>query len=298
MTTNNPPMATAPSRGAGPGRVLAITAAVFLLIIGGSLVLGGGVLMAVFGADGQAATAKNPVTTPTAAVVTDVASIRDASDLANALGTPIVTLNADGGNASGLFVGIGPAAAVDEYLSGVEIDQAVDFDVDPYSLDLARRSGTETSADPPTQQDFWVASGTGATGLDLSWPVADGDYRAVLMNADGAAGVQSRLSIGVGLDGMFGLSLGLLIGGAVLIFIAVALLVVTRRRPQPLAAPGAYAYPPPTGNGPATTAAPPLGNGPATGTASPAGNGPTKGNAPTEHVPPAETVPPAREPLS
>ena len=132
MTTNNPRTAVAPRQGAGPGRVVAIVASVFLLLIGGCLVLGGGVLMAVFGKDGQVASEKNPVATPTAAVVTDVASIRDASDLADALGTPVVMLAADGGNASGLFLGIGPAAEVDSYLAGVAIDQAVDFTVDPY----------------------------------------------------------------------------------------------------------------------------------------------------------------------
>jgi hypothetical protein len=283
MTTNDPPTATATRQ--GPGRVLAIVAAVLLLVVGGSLVLGGGVLLAVFGEDGEAATARNPVATPTAAVVTDVASIRDASDLADALGTPVVTLAGGGGNASGLFVGIGPAAAVDQYLSGVEIDQAVDFEVDPYSLDLARRGGIETTADPPTQQDFWVASVTGPTGLYLSWPIQDGDYRAVVMNADGTAGVQSRLSIGVGLDGMFGLSLGLLIGGAVLLLAAVVLIVVvTRRRPRSPQAPGGYASPPPAGNGSAT------------GTAAPAtGNGPLAESAVLTE-PPAEPVPPMREP--
>lgn len=285
MTTNDPRTAVAPRQGAGPGRVVAIVASVFLLLIGGCLVLGGGVLMAVFGKDGQVASEKNPVATPTAAVVTDVASIRDASDLADALGTPVVMLAADGGNASGLFLGIGPAAEVDSYLAGVAIDQAVDFTVDPYSLELARRDGAETTADPPTQQDFWVASGTGATGLDLSWAVQNGDYRAVLMNADGTAGVQARLSIGVGLDGMFGLSLGLLIGGAVLIAVAVALLVVTRPRRQQLPA---YAYPPPAGNGPVAGPVPPIGQAPP---AVPEGLA-----APAEPPPLAERVPPAREP--
>jgi hypothetical protein len=291
MTTNDPRTAVAPRKGAGPGRVAAIVGSVFLLLIGGCLVLGGGVLMAVFGDDGQVASAKNPVTTPTAAVVTDVASIRDASDLADALGTPIVMFAADGGNASGLFVGIGRAAEVDAYLAGVEIDQAVDLEVDPYSLDLARRDGPETTADPPAQQDFWVESGTGATGIDLSWPVQDGDYRAVLMNADGAAGVQSQLSVGVGIARMFGLSLSLLIGGAVLILAAIALLVATRPRRQPLPA---YAYPPPAGNGPVTGLEPPTGQAPPAATVPP--DGPAM---PAEPVPPlAERVPPAREPRS
>lgn len=227
MTTNSPPRRS--------GRVLAVVASVILLVVGASLAVGGAVLVAVFGTNGDVVTDKHPVVTPTAAVVTDIAAIRDTTELSDLLGTPVTTLAADGGNASGLFVGIGPAAEVDAYLSGVEVDQAVDLELDPYSLNLSRREGTTTSADPPRQQDFWVASGTGFSGLDLTWPIEDGDYRVVVMNMDGAAGVESRLSFGLAVGGLFGLALGMLIGGGVLILVAVALLVLTRpgRTPAP-----------------------------------------------------------------
>src|ERR1700741_336394 len=81
MTTmNSPPAAAAPRRqGAGPGRVVAIVAAVFLMLIGVLLAVGGTVLMATFGTDGEINSARPPVATPTAAVVTDIASVRDAS---------------------------------------------------------------------------------------------------------------------------------------------------------------------------------------------------------------------------
>lgn len=282
MTTNSPPVAAAPRRqGTGAGRVLAIVAAVLLLIMGVCLALGGTALMAAFGTDGKVSTDRHPVASPTAAVVTDVASIRDTADVADVLGTPVANFAADGGNSSGLFLGIGPVAEVDRYLAGVEVDQAVDFEVDPYSLTLARRDGARTAATPPARQDFWVASATGTDGFELSWPVRDGNYRMVLMNADGAAGVNSRLSVGVGLGGMFGLSLGLLIGGAVLILLAVALLVATRPRP-PAAAASGYPYAPPVG------APQPAGN-MAYGVPAPSG-------APPGQTPPAEPTPPVREP--
>ena len=247
----------------GPGRVVAIVASVFLLVIGAGLVLGGAALMVVFGTGGQISSAMHPVKSPTAAVVTDIAAIRDTAEVADVLGTPTAKFAADGGNASGLFVGIGPAAEVDSYLSGVEIDQVVDFELDPYVLDLARRDGTQGTVGAPTAQDFWVASDTATAGLDLSWQVQDGDYRMVLMNADGAPGVDSRLSVGVGLGGLYGLSLGMLIGGVVLIGIAVALLVLTRPRrlPPPFAngyVPSAdYPPAPPAATTPPATVQPP-----------------------------------------
>jgi len=286
MTTNNP--SVAPRRqNAGAGRVLAIVAAVFLLLIGGCLAVSGAALMAVFGTDSEISTSRNPVATPTAAVVTDIAAIRDTSDVADALGTPVAKVAGDGGNSSGLFVGVGPAVEVDRYLAGVEIDQAVDFEVDPYSLSLSRRSGTETAADPPTAQDFWVASANSPTGVELSWPIQDGNFRMVLMNADGAAGVQSQLSVGLGLGSMFGVALGMLIGGVVLIGLAVALLVFTRPRRLP-AAPGD------PGGGPAD------GNGTLSGAAAPAQSGlaPPAGSVPVDRSTPPAAPPPVREPLA
>ena len=272
MTTmSSPPAAGAPRKqGAAPGRVVAIVAAVFLLLVGVLLAVGGTVLMATFGTDGEISSSRNPVATPTAAVVTDITPVRDASEYAGMLGDPVANAAGDGGNASGLFVGIGPAVEVDEYLAGVEIDQAVDFELDPYVLDLSRRAGAETNAEPPTEQDFWLASADSTTGLELSWPIQDGDYRMVVMNADGAAGVESQLSVGLRLGSMFGIGLGMLIGGGVMIILAIVLLVATRPRRLPPTAPAlSDRYAPPTGNGPL----------PAT-------------------VPPVDTVPPAREPLS
>jgi hypothetical protein len=312
MTTNNPPAVAPRRRGAGPGRVLAIVAAVILILIGACLAFAGTVLMVTFGSDGQVSSAKHPVASPTAAVITDVAAIRATSEMADVLGTPEVNFSADGGNASGLFVGIGRVADVDRYLAGVEIDQATDFELNPYVLTLARRDGIRTTAPPPTEQDFWVASATGTGGVDLSWAAQDGNYRVVLMNADGAAGVDSQLSVGVGLSGMFGLSLGLLIGGVVLILVAIALLVATRPRrvqfptgppyaPRTGPAPTgpAPAWPPPAGT--AAPAWPPAPTGPAagepagtptppTGIAVPTGPAPTR-TAPVE--PPATGAAPA-----
>jgi hypothetical protein len=301
-----------PIRPAGPGRVLAIVAAVFLLLIGLSLAVGGAAVMAVFGTDGEISSGRQPVVSPTAAVVTDIAAIRDTSEVADALGTPVARLAADGGNASGLFVGIGLAAEVDAYLSGVEIDQAVNFELDPYRLDLSRQEGTDTTAAAPADQDFWVASGTGAD-VDVSWAVADGDYRAVLMNADGAAGVDSRLGVGVGLGSIFGIGLGTLIGGVVLIAVAIALLVFTRPRRMPPAGP-TFAYP--AGNGPPGATAGPAGYPPPAGTpqthyprqagnAAPAGYppptpaapySPPRGNPAPAAYPPAGNAPPHGSP--
>src|SRR5262249_36299867 len=113
-----------------PARVAVIVIAVVVLVIGAVMAIGGGVLLLVFGSGGSLKSGQHDVTTPTAALVTDTAKITDTSRLTRALGSPSVTVHATGGNASGLFIGIAPAADVDRYLSGVAIEQARNFDLD------------------------------------------------------------------------------------------------------------------------------------------------------------------------
>ena len=58
--------------------------------------------------------------------------------------------------------------------------------------DLGDRTGTVTGgADRPAapqEQSFWVASTSGAGEQTLRWDVQDGDWRAVVMSADGGRG--------------------------------------------------------------------------------------------------------------
>lgn len=222
MSATTAPTQATPRRG---GRAGFIALAVIMMVLGVIAALGGGALLIAFGSDGQITSDTHPVTTPTAAVITDVATISNTSQVADAVGTPTVHVTA-----SGVFVGIGSAADVDRYLAGVAVDQVRDLDLDPYVLNLSRLDGT-AKATPPAEQTFWVASGSAAGVTDLTWNVRDGAYRMVLMNSDGTPGVSTRLSIGVGLPGAFGLAVGFLVGGLVLLAGGVAILMFASRRP-------------------------------------------------------------------
>jgi hypothetical protein len=178
-------------------------------------------------------------------VVTIVAAISDTSQIAKLVGSATVHLAAEGGNASGLFVGIGPATEVDRYLAGVAIDQATDFRLDPYALSLSRREGV-AAATPPAHQTFWVMSRSAGGGADVTWRVRNGDYRPVVMNSDGSPGVTSQMSTGIGLSGIFGVSLATLIGGLVLLAAGIFTLLVglpRRARPSGAGAPPATSAP-------------------------------------------------------
>jgi hypothetical protein len=129
-----------------------------------------------------------------------------------------------------LFLGIGPASAVDRYLSGVSHDVATDVSVTPFHLTLARQGGTATPA-PPGSQSFWVASASG-THPALTWTVTSGSYRVVVMNTDAAAPVAFAGGLDLTIPHSFAIGIGLLIGGIVLIAIAIVLIVLgVRARP-------------------------------------------------------------------
>ncbi len=196
-----------------PARTGLIVVAAIMMVIGVSAAIGGGVLLIAFGRDGAINSGAHPVSTPTSAVITDIASISNASELADVMGTPSVRLTANGDNT---FIGIALASDIDRYLAGVAVDQATDLELDPYVLTLSHRDGTAT-ATPPAEQTFWVASAAGPNVTDLTWNLRDGDYRAVMMNADGTAGIDTQLSLGFRLPGLYPLSLALLIGGFVLL---------------------------------------------------------------------------------
>jgi hypothetical protein len=123
-----------------------------------------------------------------------------------------------------VFVGIGPADSVSAYLAGVPHEQVGDLG-DGRGTVVA---GRQRPADPQ-EQTFWVATTSGPGEQSLRWNVRDGDWRAVVMSADGTRSVGADLTVGAQLPHLLGLSIGLLGGGALLLAIGGAVLVVAVR---------------------------------------------------------------------
>jgi hypothetical protein len=164
-----------------------IMARILIGLVAGVLLLVGAVLLAIFGGDGTVASGTQPVDSSRTALVWSVEDLDDLSEL----GDPSLQVSADN---PGVFAGIGPAAAVDGYLSGVAFDEVVDFEVDPFELDKRPHPGVDGAA-RPGDQAFWVADGSGTEALD--WKIREGDYRLVLMNADGTPGVDTGVELKV-----------------------------------------------------------------------------------------------------
>jgi hypothetical protein len=159
-----------------------------------------------------------------------VADVTDVAEVADVVGDPRIRLTAlKAAGDGGVFMGIGPADEIDRYLASVPIDEVTDFDIDPFKFERKPRAGTRRP-EPPAGQTFWVAKGTGRDAATLRWKVRDGDYRLVLMNADGSRGVNIDGDIGLTLAHVSRLGWGLVAGGALLLLGGVALIMLALRR--------------------------------------------------------------------
>jgi hypothetical protein len=230
MTTLTPP--PSPSRSASRGRRSSkglLTVGAVLAALG--LVAGAvaAAAMTAFGPGNRLDSGPQPFATSTAALVTDSATMDGVRGIAAVTGRPTVRVSSESGNAAGVFVGVGPADAVDAYLAGVAVDDVTDMTFDPFRLTVATRPGDYAAA-PPDGQDFWVASASSTSRAELTWPIEDGDHRLVVMNADGSSDVLTRTRIQIDLPRVFPVSLAVLVGSGVVAATGGALLVAGVRR--------------------------------------------------------------------
>lgn len=106
-----------------------------------------------------------------------------------------------------VFLGIAKESQISDYLEDVERDKIVGFD------GLTPRFETlegDAAADPPGEESFWVESAEGAGTQEIEWELRSGDWGAVLMNADGSAGISAEVD--------FGAKSGLLLAVAIAVF--------------------------------------------------------------------------------
>ena len=122
-----------------------------------------------------------------------------------------------------IFIGIARQADLDRYLADVAHDRVIRID---NGAPVYRQQGsTAGPAAPPTDQDFWVAQASGPGTQELTWSATNGQWAAVVMNADGSPGITVAMTVGAKSGVILPLALALSVVGAVLTAAAVVLIV-------------------------------------------------------------------------
>lgn len=221
-----PPAARKPRSG---GRIAAIVIGAILAVSGFLTAISGAALLVVFGGGHGVVSGDHVVSTPTSAIVADLGHVDNIRGFELVTGSPTLHLSAQNVDGSGAFVGVGRTADVERYLNGVATDRVADLDVAPFRLTTVTDEGTGT-AGAPAEQNFWVASAQSTSEAQLTWPIEEGSYEIVVMNADGTAGVRTSASIGASLPTSTGLWIVVIGLGGLLLVGGTALIVAGARR--------------------------------------------------------------------
>jgi hypothetical protein len=231
------PPPPAPGRKRSVGRIVAIVAGGIIAAVGLFAVLGGLGLLWLDGkkdADGFFTTSAERFSTPRNAITSDDLEIAQDSD-ASALNTIFGTLRfrVRGSEGRPVFIGIARTAEVNAYLAGVGHERILNVEVDPFTADYVTEEG-DVQPEKPGAQDFWDVSAEGPGERTLTWKPKAGNWSIVVMNADGAALVDTRVSAGASVPLITTLAWVALLGGAVVILAGLVLLlggILWRRRP-------------------------------------------------------------------
>jgi hypothetical protein len=230
-TTPLPAKASEP-RSWGPGRVTGLVAASLLALVSLGL-LGAGAAAIVLDqtqrdSSGYLMTSAIPNSTSTYALVSDTYRGGTANDWF-VTGDLLGTVRVRASSSRSVFVGIGPATAVNTYLAGVAHAQGDAFS--GHRADFRVHPGGAPSA-PPAAQRFWGASATGSGAQTVTWKPQRGNWRVVVMNADGSAAVSADISAGARMPHLLTIGIAALGAGIVLLLIGCGGIYLTvRSRP-------------------------------------------------------------------
>ncbi|WBQ05764.1 hypothetical protein [Kribbella sp. CA-293567] len=184
-------------------------------------VLAGVAAFWLVGPDNTVDTGEQPLSSAGLAVMT-------APDLIDRHGP---TLHVTATGAEPVFVGVGQDIDVASYLGGSQYTRIVSYDL-PSRIDTQEMKGRPAALTAPGELDWWTLKAAGEGRQSITWPIADGRYDVVVMNADGSPRVDAKVTFGVEVDGLFGTCL-MVFGGGLVLLVAGLVLMFAGRRPAP-----------------------------------------------------------------
>jgi len=213
-----------------PGRVIALVAGILLILPSLGVLFGGVALGVAYGVgrddDGFVSVDIDRLETDTVAITAGDADFEADPGTPDWFWSALDTdlrIRVDGASAGDgeVFVGIGPSSDVARYLADVAHDELVDLDDGP---DYRLLPGGDEVA-PPGEQTFWEVSSAGTTEQEIRWDVRGGSWTAVLMNADGSAGLAADVNVGLRSGAVVPIALGMVFFGGLFTAAAVLLIV-------------------------------------------------------------------------
>ncbi len=251
--TSAPTPPSSSTTGWTAGRVIALSFGILLTLVAiGSGIGAGTVALAdatLRDDDGFLMSPDQPIATQTYAVVSDRMQVHTepAPDFLpeGLLGDAKVEVTSDAGP---VFVGLARASDVESWLAGVPYAVTTRLPMNGDDASYRLVDGTGAPGDP-TRADFWVAKASGTDTQSITWPLEDGTWTIVVMNADSSRGVVADVSAGVTIPGISWVVAILLSIALTSLVIAILLLVAALHRPRPAAsAPPAPPAPPAGGS--------------------------------------------------
>ncbi|WP_328999878.1 hypothetical protein OHA18_36215 [Kribbella sp. NBC_00709] len=155
-------------------------------------------------------------------------AIASTPDLLNRHG-PVLHVDVRSTKNQPVFVGVARDFDVSSYLKGTAYTKLVQVQF-PVALTTQESKGTAGPLAAPDTLDWWVAKANGAGTQSIAWPIEDGPYDVVIMNADGKTAPDAKVDLGIEIPKAFVTALGIFAAGIILLAVGI-LLVLFRRRP-------------------------------------------------------------------
>jgi hypothetical protein len=192
-----------------------------VLLVLGLILTAAGVAAAIFvGPENTVSTGEERLTTDTAVLTAPDSALNFMGPTLHAAAT------ADEGE---VFIGIGHSVDVNGYLDGVEHDQIDRFGL-PWSPELTRSPGEVIApAALPGELDWWYDQAAGEGRQSISVELAEEPLTLVIMRANGEPPMAADVELGLEIENLF--TTALLVLGAGLVLLAIAIFALRRRRP-------------------------------------------------------------------
>jgi hypothetical protein len=210
------------------GRTALMAAGAIVLVLGALVIAAGGAALWQTGNSdgGYFSSGVHRFDTTSHAIVTE--GFRVDSDVPRWLigRTRITATSSDG---KPVFIGVARKRDIDAYLANVSRSQIRNLEYGPFAVDYANLGGTASPA-RPVSRSIWAASTSGTGEQQLSWRLRSGEWRVVLMNADGSSGVSADVKVGGRINHVVPVALGVTGVGLLILLLGVAVVFAGRGR--------------------------------------------------------------------